>query len=146
MSRKLERRALTGEEVVMFRKILLEERARTIAEIAAVADRRESEGDTNVPDEADLAKRDLDTGMEARLGNRASLYLKKVEAALARMNAGQYGICLGTGEPIEFKRLLARPTAEYSIAYKEEQERQEGRSADGRTHKSIGSGFTRAFT
>lgn len=137
----LERRKLTPEEIAMFRDILTTERDKTIETINAGASRREDV--ENVADEADLAKRDLDTGMETRLGNRSALYLRKVEAALARIKAGSYGICQGSGEPIEFKRLLARPTAEYSIAYKEEQERQEIRSADGRQPKSLGRGLER---
>lgn len=139
---KLERRKLTPEEIAMFRDILTTERDKTVEAIAAGAARREDNVE-NVADEADLAKRDLDTGMETRLGNRSALYLRKVEQALARIKSGTYGICQGSGEPIEFKRLLARPTAEYSIAYKEEQERQELRSADGRLHKSVGRGLER---
>jgi len=137
----LERRKLTPEEIAMFRDILVNERDKTIETINAGASRREDV--ENVADEADLAKRDLDTGMETRLGNRSALYLRKVESALARIKSGTYGICQGSGEPIEFKRLLARPTAEYSIAYKEEQERQEIRSADGRQPKSLGRGLER---
>jgi DnaK suppressor protein len=138
---RLERRKLTPEEITMFRDILTTERDKTIEAIQTGAARREDV--ENVADEADLAKRDLDTGMETRLGNRSALYLRKVEAALARIASGSYGICQGSGEPIEFKRLLARPTAEYSIAFKEDQERQEGRSADGRLPKSLGRGMDR---
>lgn len=138
MARKLEKRHLTTKEITMFKDILLKEKQQATESITALSAKRAEIEAGSVPDEADLAKQDLDMGMELRLGNRTALYLKKIEAALDRIEKGAYGICLGTGEPIEFKRLLARPTAEYSIAYKEEQELREGRSADGRKHKSIG--------
>lgn len=38
-------------------------------------------------------------------------HLVEVEAALARLDAGEYGVCERCGEPIPDARLEARPTA-----------------------------------
>jgi DnaK suppressor protein len=89
-------------------------------------------------DEVDLASSDLDQGMTMRMGNRESLYFKKVEEALLRIKEGTYGICSDCGAQISLKRLEARPTAELCIECKEAAERRENLSAEGRKPKSVG--------
>ena len=42
--------------------------------------------------------------------------LGQVDAALARLDAGSYGICAGCGQPIATARLAARPTATTCIS------------------------------
>lgn len=42
-------------------------------------------------------------------------FLNEVEAALARLDAGTYGICESCGEPIDADRLEAVPTARTCI-------------------------------
>ena len=41
--------------------------------------------------------------------------MKKVQAAIQRIDNGEYGWCEETGEPIGVARLLARPTATLSL-------------------------------
>jgi DnaK suppressor protein len=91
-----------------------------------------------MPDEVDMAVNDVEQGMKMRLGNRESLYFKKIEEALLRMKDGTYGLCLDCGAQIGLKRLEARPTAELCIECKESQERNESLNAEGRRHKSLG--------
>ncbi|MGA1574560.1 MAG: TraR/DksA C4-type zinc finger protein, partial [Burkholderiaceae bacterium] len=47
---------------------------------------------------------------------------KKIQQAISRIDAGEYGYCEETGEPIGVGRLLARPTASLSL---EAQQRRE---------------------
>ncbi len=89
-------------------------------------------------DEVDMAVNDVEQGMKMRLGNRESLYFKKVEEALLRIKEGTYGLCLDCGAQIGLKRLEARPTAELCIDCKESQEKGEALNAEGRRHKSLG--------
>ncbi|MGE3261534.1 MAG: TraR/DksA family transcriptional regulator [Bacteriovoracia bacterium] len=89
-------------------------------------------------DEVDMALADTERGMKMRLGNRESLYFRKVEEALLRIKDGTYGQCLGCGGEISVKRLEARPTAELCIECKEAAERSEALNAEGRRHKSLG--------
>lgn len=63
--------------------------------------------------------------LEQRVRDRERKLLKKINQALARIESGEYGWCLETGDPIGLPRLLARPTAEYSIEAQERHERQE---------------------
>jgi DnaK suppressor protein len=60
--------------------------------------------------------------LELRTRDRERKLIKKVQQALANIEAGEYGYCEETGEPIGLARLLARPTATLSI---EAQQRRE---------------------
>jgi len=48
---------------------------------------------------------------------RRHLQLKRVEAALARIESGEYGYCVSTGEPIDKKRLELDPAAPTAILH-----------------------------
>ncbi len=89
-------------------------------------------------DEADIAVNDIEQGMKMRLGNRESLYFRKVEEALLRIKEGTYGLCLDCGGKISLRRLEARPTAELCIECKESAEKNESLNAEGQRHKSLG--------
>ncbi len=96
-------------------------------------------------DEIDQATTDIEQSMRMRLRNRETLYIKKVEEALKRIEEGTFGECDSCGEDIELRRLEARPTATLCVACKEEEERKEVLTASGREHKSLGSTFSRKF-
>jgi DnaK suppressor protein len=89
-------------------------------------------------DEVDTASHDIEQGMKMRLGNRESLYFRKVEEALLRIKDGTYGHCVECNGEIGAKRLEARPTAELCIDCKESAENSELKNAEGRRHKSVG--------
>ncbi|TNF62012.1 MAG: RNA polymerase-binding protein DksA [Burkholderiales bacterium] len=75
-----------------------------------------------VPDPADRATIEEEHALELRTRDRERKLLKKIEQAIARIDAGDYGYCDETGEPIGVGRLLARPTASLSL---EAQQRRE---------------------
>jgi DnaK suppressor protein len=77
---------------------------------------------TLVPDPADRATIEEEHALELRTRDRERKLIKKVQQALANIEAGEYGYCEETGEPIGLARLLARPTATLSI---EAQQRRE---------------------
>lgn len=74
------------------------------------------------PDPADRATLEEEHALELRTRDRERKLLKKVEAALVRIEDGSYGYCEETGDPIGIQRLIARPTATLTI---EAQERRE---------------------
>ncbi len=96
-------------------------------------------------DEVDQATTDNVQSMQMRLKNRETLYLKKVDEALRRIEEGSFGECTDCGEDIELRRLEARPVATLCISCKEDQERKEGLTSYGRQHKSLGETFSRKF-
>ena len=68
--------------------------------------------------------------LEQRVRDRERKLLKKINSALVRIEAGEYGYCQETGDPIGLPRLLARPTADLSIEAQEKHERLEKLYAD----------------
>ncbi len=75
-----------------------------------------------VPDPADRATIEEEHALELRTRDRERKLLKKIEQSISRIDAGDYGYCDETGEPIGVGRLLARPTATLSL---EAQQRRE---------------------
>lgn len=59
--------------------------------------------------------------------------LAEVEAALERMDAGVYGICEESDEPIPFRRLEIDPATRYTTEAKEELERERAQEDDNPT-------------
>ena len=96
-------------------------------------------------DEIDQATTDVEQSMRMRLCNRETLYLKKVEDALRRIEEGTYGLCDSCEEDIGLKRLEARPTATLCVSCKEEQERREIHTAAGLANKSLGETFSKKY-
>ena len=62
-----------------------------------------------VPDPADRATIEEEHALELRTRDRERKLLKKIDQSIARIDAGDYGYCDETGEPIGVGRLLARP-------------------------------------
>ncbi len=77
-----------------------------------------------LPDIADRASTETDRSLELRTRDRQRKLIAKIDAALRRIEEGEYGYCEETGEPISLRRLEARPIATLSI---EAQERHENR-------------------
>lgn len=77
---------------------------------------------TVVPDPADRATIEEEHALELRTRDRERKLLKKVQAAIKRIDDGDYGFCEETGDPIGVARLMARPTATLSL---EAQQRRE---------------------
>lgn len=77
---------------------------------------------TVVPDPADRATIEEEHALELRTRDRERKLLKKVQAAIKRIDDGDYGYCEDTGDPIGVARLMARPTATLSL---EAQQRRE---------------------
>ncbi len=79
----------------------------------------------NIPDIADRASEETDRALELRTRDRERKLVAKIDAALRRIEEGEYGYCDITGEPISLKRLDARPIATMSLEAQERHERRE---------------------
>ena len=78
--------------------------------------------------EADLTDRassETDWSIELRTRDRQRKLVSKIEAAIRRIDEGEYGYCEVTGEPISIARLEARPIATMTVEAKERHERNE---------------------
>jgi len=83
------------------------------------------DGTRNIPDIADRASEETDRALELRTRDRQRKLVNKIDAALRRIDEGEFGYCDVTGEPISLKRLDARPIATMSLEAQEKHERRE---------------------
>ena len=81
-------------------------------------------------DIADRASTETTLGYELRSKERARKLISKIDDALAKIKDGTYGYCEDTGEPIDLRRLEARPTATLSIQAQERHEKMEKTQKD----------------
>ena len=82
------------------------------------------------PDVTDRASSETDWSIELRTRDRQRKLISKIDAALRRIDEGEYGYCELTGEPISLARLEARPIATMTVEAQERHERQEKISRD----------------
>ncbi len=82
------------------------------------------------PDVTDRASSETDWSLELRTRDRQRKLVAKIDAALRRIEDGEYGYCEVTGEPISLARLEARPIATMTIEAQERHERNEKISRD----------------
>ena len=104
-------------KLVTWRIELLEQSAETIEGLQDSA--------RNVPDIADRASEETDRALELRTRDRQRKLVAKIDAALRRIENGEYGYCEVTGEPISLRRLDARPIATMTLEAQERHERRE---------------------
>lgn len=113
---------MSAAQCDLFRRLLLEQRAELL--IAGEQTLNELREQSRIGDEADRASLEEEQRLAFRMRDRERKLLQKIDAAIARIDAGTFGWCEETGEPIGLARLLARPTATLSI---DGQERKEAR-------------------
>ncbi|MBZ0121145.1 MAG: TraR/DksA C4-type zinc finger protein [Sandaracinaceae bacterium] len=112
-------------ELERFRSIL-EDKRLTIVKNAQASLEEDMQFDTNeMPDEIDLASTEYIQSFALRLRGRERFFLDKIDAALKKIDAGEFGTCEDCGEAIGIKRLEARPETTLCIRCKEDQERHE---------------------
>ena len=87
-----------------------------------------------VPDPADRATIEEEHALELRTRDRERKLLKKIEQSIAMIDAGEYGYCDETGEPIGVGRLMARPTATLSLEAQQRRELKQKMFEIGRAH------------
>jgi len=88
------------------------------------------EGPLREPDLNDRASSETDWGIELRTRDRQRKLIAKIESAIRRIEAGEYGYCEVSGEPIGLGRLIARPIATMTVEAQEAHERRERVSRD----------------
>jgi DnaK suppressor protein len=112
-----------------FRMLLLEWK-RSIHDAAGQTLQSLQDGPIREPDLNDRASSETDWGIELRTRDRQRKLTSKINAALRRIDEGEYGYCEVSGEPIGLKRLIARPVATMTVEAQEAHERREKISRD----------------
>jgi DnaK suppressor protein len=115
------------QELIRFRNVLAEQLAALGRHGAATAQELAESGQ-ELPDPTDRATRETDLEGELRMRDRDRHLASKIQAALARIDAGTFGTCLACGQAIPPERLRARPETDLCIDCKQEVERSRVRS------------------
>jgi len=106
-----------------FRQRLLQWRAELVEESKQTIENLKDEV-RDVGDEAERATRETENSLELRTRDRYRKLIGKIDSTLKRVDSGDYGYSVDSGEEIGLDRLEARLTAERTI---DEQERWEHR-------------------
>ncbi len=112
-----------------FRRKLIAWRRELLSESQETMDHLKEEN-WQEPDVADRASLETEAGVELRTRNRYLKLVSKIDAALRRIETGDYGFCEETGDPIGLKRLEARPVATMCIEAQERHEKTEKQYSD----------------
>ncbi len=107
-----------------FKRKLLDWRSDILRESKGTLEQLQEES-LHLPDLTDRASSETDKALELRTRDRQRKLISKIEAALRRIENGEYGYCEETGEPIGIRRLEARPIATLSLEAQERHERSE---------------------
>ena len=105
------------QKLETWRSELLNEASETITDL--------SQENLHRPDQMDRAQIESNAAIDLRTRDRERKLLQKIEAALRRIDDGSYGYCVETDEPINLRRLEARPIASLSLHAQEQHERME---------------------
>lgn len=84
-----------------------------------------SQENLHQPDQMDRAQIESNAAIDLRTRDRERKLLQKIGSALRRIEDGTYGYCVETDEPINLRRLEARPIASLSLHAQEKHERME---------------------
>lgn len=112
-------------DIKRFQEILEEKRQTVIARAQETMAEDMALDASDLPDEMDLASSESIQSFTFRLRGRERVFLQKIDKALKKIEAGEFGNCEECEEPISLKRLEARPETSLCIRCKEDQERQE---------------------
>ena len=115
---------MNERQLEYFRRKLLAWKQELLEQSAETLEGMKDSG-RNVPDIADRASEETDRAIELRTRDRQRKLVSKIDAALRRIEMGEFGYCEMTGEPISLKRLDARPIATMTLEAQERHERRE---------------------
>ena len=118
------------KELDTLKKLLEEEKKRIFHHLQEISESSVADLETPSGDSVDLASLEINQNSLAKIGKREQNHLKKIDAALKKMDDGTFGECESCGEQISVARLMARPVAQLCIDCKTEQENEERKYSD----------------
>ena len=119
-----------SERQLDFFRVLLLDWKKSIHDAAGQTLQSLQDGPIREPDLNDRASSETDWCIELRTRDRQRKLISKIDSALRRIDAGEYGYCEKTGDPIGLRRLIARPVATMTVEAQTAHERREKISRD----------------
>jgi RNA polymerase-binding protein DksA len=119
---------LSMRELEHFRDLLLDKRRELVGDMSSMErEALRTSGGTNLSTlplhMADMGTDNYEQEFTLGLVEKDRNLLREINAALAKIQNGTYGICEGTGKPISKPRLEAQPWARHSIEFARQRER-----------------------
>jgi DnaK suppressor protein len=105
------------------REQLLKLRRAVMLEVQEAAAACRELGQDGVPDIGDMSANTYSRDVLMNLSEAQRQKIRDIDAALERVEAGEYGICLRCGEEIDPKRMSVRPFSRYCVECKTEVEK-----------------------
>ncbi len=134
MAKKKTTKRLTAEEIQEFKALLLAKRKEILGDVSTIEKEalQKSRSDlSNMPIHmADVGSDNFEQEFTLELLDSERKVLVEIEDALKRVEEDTYGICEGTGKPIERSRLEAIPWARYSVEYANQKEKGAGKGGE----------------
>ncbi|MEE8259291.1 MAG: RNA polymerase-binding protein DksA [Sphingomonadales bacterium] len=119
-----EEKFMCARQKEYFRRKLYSWKEEILLETAETLEQLQNES-LKEPDIADRASSETDWSIELRARDRQRKLVGKIESALQKIESGDYGYCEVSGEPINLKRLDARPIATMTLEAQEMHEKME---------------------
>lgn len=120
---------MSAEQLEHFREILTNWKNQLLDEVNRTVSHMKEDA-SNFADPADRATQEEEFGLELRTRDRERKLIRKINAALLRIDEGTYGYCEETGEEIGIQRLEARPVATLCLEAQERHEMRERQFRD----------------
>ena len=123
-AKKTKKSRLAKSTIEKYRQLLLAKRRDMLGDMSGLeaetlgAGRNDNGDLSNMPTHpADIGTDNFEHEFSLGLLESERQMLTEIDQALDRINAGTYGVCLGTDSPIGVARLRAKPWAKYCIDY-----------------------------
>ena len=110
------------QTIIKFKGILIAERERLLNNTKESIKNDLNISTDDLPDEADLAASEINQSLTFELRNRERMMLSKINTALQKIQDGSFGQCGSCEEPIEKRRLEARPFSTLCVSCQEADE------------------------
>jgi len=118
---------MEAEKVEFFRNLLSDRLTALLREAGATLGDLTDDKE-NLADALDIATMESNRDFQLRIRDRERVLIRKIREALVKIKHEEYGFCVGCGNEISEKRLIARPVASHCIDCKTEAEQLERRS------------------
>jgi len=118
--------AVTEEQLATLKALLLQRRQEILVDASRTVGGLNADQE-NTPDPSDRASIEANHISVLRVRDRERKLLLKIDEALARIAAGDYGVCESCGGEISYERLRVRPVTTLCVECKAEQEELERR-------------------
>jgi DnaK suppressor protein len=115
--------SLNQQQTLGFKSLLRERANQLRGEIRSTLERSSEESHVRIAEQARDTEDDSFSNLIVAVNlaeiDRDAAELRRIDAALLRLNAGSYGACVNCGQSIPLPRLKAEPTAQRCVTCQE---------------------------